>query len=88
MRIAAAFAVAVIGTAGHAQPASMDVATAKRYFGELRQLGAADGGKVWGRRVSGPMMFVDPSTKNKRVHHNTILRQAEHHPHLHAGGAG
>jgi hypothetical protein len=45
----------------HAQQ-PIDTALARSYFAELRQLGATDGEKLWGRRVAGPMMFVDPSS--------------------------
>src|SRR5689334_20808491 len=41
---------------------TIDTTLARSYFAELRQLGARDNGKLWGRMVSGPMMFVDPAT--------------------------
>ena len=41
----------------------MDEATAGRYFAEARALCARDGGRLWGRSLCGPMMFVDPATR-------------------------
>lgn len=46
-----------------AQSASLDPQTAKTYFAELAALGKADGGRLWGRAVSGPLMFVDAGTR-------------------------
>jgi hypothetical protein len=45
------------------QTGAIDVAVARSYFKELRDLGALDAGKLWGRRVSGPMMLVDPEAR-------------------------
>ena len=45
-----------------AQISPIDLATAKLYFEEARQLGAMDAGKLWGRSIAGPMLFVDPAT--------------------------
>ena len=46
-----------------AQPTPINITIARSYFEELRQLGQADGGKLWGRSVSGPMIFVDASSR-------------------------
>src|SRR5512132_1651670 len=48
--------------AGYAQTSSIDIDQARLYFDELRQLGQADGGALWGRQVAGPMLFVDPQS--------------------------
>ena len=42
----------------------IDTATARLYFEELRQLGEADAGRLWGRRVDGPMLFAEPSSRS------------------------
>jgi hypothetical protein len=43
---------------------TIDTATARLYFEELRQLGEADAGRLWGRRVDGPMLLADPSSRS------------------------
>jgi hypothetical protein len=59
----ATVAFALLLVAGEAAgQAPIDVATAKLYFEEARQLGATDAGKLWGRSVAGPMLFVDAAT--------------------------
>src|SRR5208282_875286 len=50
------------GTAA-AQDAGIDAAKAAQYFEEARRLSAADGGRLWGVALYGPMMFVDPGTR-------------------------
>ena len=45
-----------------AQGVSIDTTLASQYFAEIEAAGALDGGKLWGRRVDGPMLFVDAST--------------------------
>lgn len=50
--------------AAHAPTSSIDIDQARLYFDELRQLGQADGGKLWGRQVAGPMLFVDPQSRS------------------------
>lgn len=42
----------------------IDTATARLYFEELRQLGEADAGRLWGRRVDGPMLLADPASRS------------------------
>jgi len=49
-------------TALCAQSASIDQARAAKYFEEARSLSAADGGRLWGVALYGPIMFVDPAT--------------------------
>jgi hypothetical protein len=46
-----------------AQDAPIDLTHARSYFAELQRLGMADAGKLWGVRLDGPMLFVDPSTR-------------------------
>ena len=46
-----------------AQTGAIDVAVARSYFKELKDLGAADGGKLWGRQVAGPMLLVDAEAR-------------------------
>lgn len=43
---------------------TVDTTTARLYFEELRQLGDADAGRLWGRRVDGPMLLADPSSRS------------------------
>lgn len=43
--------------------ASIDAASAQRAFAELQALCAADGGRLWGRSVCGPVVFADPRTR-------------------------
>jgi hypothetical protein len=46
-----------------AQSSPIDLDQARVYFAELRHLGEVDGGRLWGRRVDGPMLFVDPQSR-------------------------
>lgn len=48
----------------NAQASAIDIDQARIYFDELRQLGQADGGNLWGRQVAGPMIFVDPQSRS------------------------
>jgi len=57
------------GTAA-AQGAGIDAAKAAQYFDEARRLSTADGGRLWGVALYGPMMFVDPGT------HEVVANQA------------
>jgi hypothetical protein len=41
----------------------IDPAAARRCFAEAAALSKADGGRLWGRTLYGPMLFVDPSTR-------------------------
>lgn len=45
-----------------AQPA-IDPGLASRYFQEARWIAQDDNGKLWGKPLYGPMIFVDPSTR-------------------------
>jgi hypothetical protein len=55
------FMFTLAGAAG-AQTAPIDQAKAAQYFEEARRLSAADGGRLWGVALYGPMFFVDPET--------------------------
>jgi hypothetical protein len=46
-----------------AQTGPIDPAYARAYFSEFRELDAADGGRMWGKEIGGPMMFVDAATR-------------------------
>ena len=43
--------------------AGPDTAIAASYFAEARALADRDGGRLWGVRLDGPMLFVDPATR-------------------------
>ena len=42
----------------------IDTKLAARYFQEARWASEDDGGKLWGHTLYGPMIFVDPQTRN------------------------
>lgn len=42
---------------------TIDPALAKRYFEEARSLCEADGGRLWGVSLCGPLLFADPGTR-------------------------
>lgn len=58
----AACIVAIVSPALLAQPA-IDRALAAEYFREAKRLSDADHGALWGRAVYGPMLFVDPQSR-------------------------
>jgi hypothetical protein len=41
----------------------IDLNLAKNYFDEARRLAEADGGKLWGKSLAGPLLFVEPRTR-------------------------
>ena len=61
-RMLAIAALLISATTAPAQT-GIDLSQARAYFTELRQLDSIDGGKLWGRRVAGPMMFADPASR-------------------------
>jgi len=64
LRIATASLLLSAPIVGQAQsPAPIPIDLAKRYFAEARALCTADGGKLWGVSLCGPMMFVDAPTR-------------------------
>jgi len=54
---------AIVRVAG-AQEQSIDLTKAKQYFDEARNICERDGGKLWGKSLCGPMLFVDPDTRS------------------------
>jgi hypothetical protein len=52
----------VIGVPLSAQTTPIDIPTARLYFTEAEQLAAADAGRLWGKRVAGPILFVDAAS--------------------------
>src|SRR4051812_30857962 len=55
-----AFALALLLAADPAP--AIDPATASRFFQEARLAAEADGGRLWGRPLDGPVLLVDPKT--------------------------
>jgi len=51
----------IAARAQSAEPIPIDVA--KRYFAEARALCTADGGRLWGVSLCGPIMFVDAASR-------------------------
>lgn len=45
------------------QDRPIDLARAKRYFDEAKTLCEADGGRLWGVSLCGPLLFADPRTR-------------------------
>ena len=41
----------------------IDSALARRHFQQASALTARDGGRLWGRSLAGPILFVDPATR-------------------------
>ena len=54
----------------------MDVRLAKDYFNEAEEMFEADAGKLWGRSLEGPMIFVDLETRQ------AVANQADLQGHL------
>jgi len=44
-------------------PSPIDTVLARRFFLEAAALTAGDGGRLWGRSLGGPILFVDPVTR-------------------------
>src|SRR5579884_1947831 len=42
---------------------TLDLPLAQRYFHEAETLWRQDGGRLWGRPLKGPLLFVDPTTR-------------------------
>ena len=55
-------AVLVCAVTTGAQTAPIDQAKAAQYFEEAQRVSAADGGRLWGVALYGPMFFVNPAT--------------------------
>lgn len=72
----AALAPAAMG----ADAPRLDPALAHRYFEEASQLCRADGGRLWGTSLCGPMLLVEPATRR------VVANQADAQGQLHAEG--
>ena len=62
-----AVAMAAVALAYHAAAAAapgVDPAQAKQAFAEAARICQADGGKLWGKSLCGPMLFADPKTRS------------------------
>jgi len=46
---------------GKSSPIDLDLA--KTYFAEAHRLAESDGGKLWGKSLAGPLLFVEPRTR-------------------------
>lgn len=57
-----ALSLVAVSIRASAQATPIDIPTARLYFDEIKQLGTADAGRLWGKPVGGPMLFVDPQT--------------------------
>ncbi len=55
--------VALCATQSWTQQASVDPAQASHYFAEMKAASERDAGHLWGHRLYGPMLFVDPDTR-------------------------
>ena len=67
----------VFATSLGAQANGIDVSLARSYFQQLHDLGAADAGRLWGKAVNGPMLFVDPQSRTivaNEPDRNNLLR--------------
>jgi len=51
-------------TASAAQSTSIDTKLAAQYFRQLEQTSMRDGGKTWGLPLYGPIIFVDPDSRD------------------------
>ena len=51
-------------TCAAAQSPGIDTKLAAQYFRQLKQTSDRDGGKTWGLALYGPMIFVDPRSRN------------------------
>lgn len=63
MRCALALPLTFLATLAHSQ-SHVDTRLAARCFQEAQWASDDDGGKLWGKRLYGPMIFVDPQTRN------------------------
>jgi hypothetical protein len=58
---------------------TIDIRLARRCFDEAKALSQADGGRLWGKPLYGPMLFADPTSRqivaNQRDPSNTLRAQ-------------
>lgn len=70
MKISILFALLLIGLTWYAGDVvngaalPIDPALARQYFAELKRISDYDNGKLWGVRLYGPTMFVDPESRS------------------------
>ena len=55
--------VALLPRSVRATESSVDTHLASTYFQEAKEICTRDGGKLWGISLCGPMLFVDPATR-------------------------
>lgn len=55
--------LAFVPRSARATQSSVDTQLANIYFQEATEICARDGGKLWGISLCGPMLFVDPATR-------------------------
>ncbi|HLY92052.1 MAG TPA: hypothetical protein VKQ89_02230 [Candidatus Angelobacter sp.] len=55
--------VSVVAYTSPGQEPGINAVQAKQYFDEARAICERDGGKLWGKSLCGPMLFVDPDTR-------------------------
>jgi len=63
MKVLAALISLAFPIGASAQSSPIDLDQARAYFAEVRHLGDVDNGELWGKRVDGPMLFVDPQSR-------------------------
>ncbi len=80
MRINGLLLPVLLTVASHAQTPPIDAAQAQHAFDEAKALSVRDGGKLWGKSLYGPMLFVDP--ESRRV----VANQADAQGLLHKEG--
>ena len=61
MKLVALLLLAGSGVAAAQTP--IDIAHARTYFAELREIGRGDSGRLWGQAIDGPMIFADRNTR-------------------------
>lgn len=54
----------LLATCSAAQAGSIDTKLAAQYFRQLEQTSKRDAGKMWGQSLYGPIIFVDPDTRD------------------------
>ncbi len=52
------------GNAVSIEPEPIDHETARQYFADLKKISDADNGRLWGLKLYGPTMFVDPISRS------------------------
>jgi hypothetical protein len=60
----AACLLLALGLAGVRAADAETAASAARFFREFEELCEADGGRLWGRSLCGPLLLVDPATRD------------------------